>query len=437
MFNQMFGAYLVGEEVITQDRLTELLRKASDERVKLGTIAVAEGFLTEKETEDINRLQAQQDKRFGDIAIENGYLTQEQVEEMLAKQGNPFMQFLQLLFEGNFLSPSELEWRLEDFQDQQGFTEEDMEALKAEDVDRIVSLFAFASKPYVTEVVGLLLRNITRFITDDYYIGHIERTDEIVSNRIVMQRTFGDHFIYLGLAADEKEEGFVEMACGYADENYKEVDDFVYDALCEFVNTTIGLFATNLSHQKISMDMEPPKAYANQIVQGSAYIVPLYIHQNRVNIYVSVDCELMFARKPLELNIEKRQGSSATIYSKASVVIVDDSALTRKILRQLLEDQGYTVVCEAVDGVEAIDAYKKYHPDLITLDITMPVMDGVDALRQIMEFDPKTNAVMITAAGQEKRVIEALRLGAKQFVVKPFNKDEIIKSIDKIIEEKA
>lgn len=436
MFSQMFGAYLVKERVLSQDDLTELLKKASDERVKLGTIAVAEGMLTEKETDDINRLQAQQDKKFGDIAIENGYLTEEQVEKILSKQGNPFMQFLQILIDKNYILASELEWRMSEFQTQNGFTNEDMDALREEDVEQIVSLFAFASKPYVTDLIGLLLRNITRFITDDFYIGHIERVDEAIGTHVVMQRTFGDHTIYLGLFGSDEDEGFLEIASGYADESYKEADDYVYDTLCEFINTTSGLFATNLSHRSVKMDMEPPRAYENQIIQGKAYVIPLYVHQKKVNVYVAVDVEPAFARKPLQLKIEKRQGSMETMYSKAKIVIVDDSALTRKILRKLIEDAGYTVVCEAVNGAEGVEAYKKYKPDLITLDITMPVMDGVNALNEIMAFDKDAKAIMITAAGQEKRVIACIRLGARQFMVKPFDKEEVLKSIKDILEAK-
>lgn len=434
MFNQLFGAFLVRKDVITSEKLADLLKKASSARVKLGTIAVADGLLTEEETNVINHLQAQYDKRFGDIAVEKGYLTEEQVESLLAKQGDSFMKFLQLLFEEDCLTPSELDWKLREFQDEMGFTDEDLAALKAEDIEQIVNLFAFASKPYVTEIVGLVLRNITRFVTDDYYIGRIERVDELVSGNVVMQRTFGDHSIYLGLAADENTEGFLGMAADYAKEKFDEINNLTYDALCEFINTTSGLFVTNISHNGVTLDMEPPVAYANQIIEGKAYVIPLYVHESRVNIYIAVDSDLTFARKPLELNIEKCKGSENADLARANVIIVDDSALARKVLRQLLEEEGYAVVSEAVNGEEGVELYKKFKSDFITLDITMPKMDGVDALKKIMEFDPNAKAVMITAAGQEKRVIEAIRIGAKHFVVKPFNKDEVLKAIEKCFE---
>lgn len=436
MFNQMFGAFLVEEAFVSKERLGEILNRAMHERVRLGTIAVAEGLLTEDESDIINHLQAQHDMRFGDIAVKKGYLTQEQVDYLVSKQGNPFMQFIQILFEENCMTPEELEWKLSEFQESRGFTEDDMDALKSDDIDQIVNLFAFCSQTYISDMIGLFMRNVVRFVTDDFYIGHIEKVDEIITSNMVLQRTFGDHSLYLGVAADENDtDGFISMACDYTKDNNKVITDYTYDALCEFINTVSGLFATNLSHKGLILDMEPPVAFRNQIINGKAYIVPFYIHQKKVNIYVAMDTHLIYARNPLELNITKTKGSEVTAHSKGRIVIVDDSALARKVLRTQLEENGYTVVCEAVNGEEAVEVYKKYKPDLITLDITMPIMDGVDALQEICEQDPKANAIMITAAGQEKRVIQAIRLGAKEFIVKPFEPDALLKTIDSFFKE--
>jgi DNA-binding NtrC family response regulator len=116
--------------------------------------------------------------------------------------------------------------------------------------------------------------------------------------------------------------------------------------------------------------------------------------------------------------------------SKGTVLIVDDSALIRKLLRKILEDEGYTVVCEASNGAEAVEEYEAYRPDVVTLDITMPIMDGVEALKQIRQINPSAKAFMVTAAGQQKKVIEALKNGAMKFIVKPFSKDEVLTSFE-------
>lgn len=435
MFNQLFGNYLVNEEIISDNKLRELLEKASKQRVKLGTIAVAEGYLSQEEADEVNHLQKKKDKRFGDIAVEQGYLEEEQVEYLLSQQSNPFMQFIQLLFEDDLLAPNELEWSLNDFQEQNGFTDDEMDALKQDDLDAIVNLFALAYKPYVTDLVGLLLRNLIRFVTDDFYIGHIERVDEVSSNAMVMQRIFGDNTIYLGVLASDTEDGFISFAEIFAKEKFKKINSLVFDSINEFVNMTMGLFATNLSYEKIRMNMEPPCAYTNQVVQGKAYILPMYVQGMRIDIYVAVDSDLIFAKEPLDLNIEKRMGNKADSYSRGNIVIVDDSAFARKVIRGLLEDEGYTIVSEATNGEEGIEAYKKYRPDVITMDITMPVMNGVEAVKQIFQFDKDAKVIMVTAAGQEKKVIEALQMGVKNFIVKPFKNEDIVHAVKECFDE--
>lgn len=110
----------------------------------------------------------------------------------------------------------------------------------------------------------------------------------------------------------------------------------------------------------------------------------------------------------------------------ANILIVDDSRTSRKILRNILEENGMNIVGEAVNGVEAISQYEALKPDVVTLDITMPVMDGVAALKEIMKIDPKAKVIMVTAAGQKGNVVEALKLGAFEFVTKPYEEDVIL-----------
>ena len=137
---------------------------------------------------------------------------------------------------------------------------------------------------------------------------------------------------------------------------------------------------------------------------------------------------------PVLHKMRAKEGSVASENSKGTVVIVDDSGMSRKILRDILEEEGYTVVAEATDGLEGVLAYKQYMPDIITLDITMPNLDGTGALKQIKEYDDDAKVIMITAAGQQNKVIEALKIGAEKFVTKPYDKEDIIKSINEMME---
>lgn len=432
MFGQLFGNYLVKEGALKEDELKGILAEQSKARVKLGVIAVAEKMLTEEQAEEINQLQMQQDKRFGDIAVEKGYLKPEQVDELLSKQGSPYMQFLQLLLEKSSIKVSKVDGYLEAFQKENGFDAKEMEALKRDDVDVIVPIFAFASKPYVTSIVALVLRNITRFVTSDYYIGHIKSVDQLDYRCLAGQRCVGVHDVCIGFAVTGEPDAFMDIAAGFTGEKYAVNGTEVYDAVGEFINCISGLFATALSQKEINLEIEPQFAYENQVAQGSAYVIPIYISGKEVLLYIAVDSQVNIGAMPIVKKMAVKQGEEKAD-SKGRIVIVDDSGMSRKMLRNIIEEAGYSVVAEAADGIEGVLAYKQYSPDVITLDITMPNLSGTEALKQIKEYDSDAKAIMITAAGQQQKVIEALKLGAEKFITKPFDKEEIIKNIDELI----
>jgi two-component system chemotaxis response regulator CheY len=118
----------------------------------------------------------------------------------------------------------------------------------------------------------------------------------------------------------------------------------------------------------------------------------------------------------------------------ATILIVDDSKTSRKVLKNLLETEGHTIIGEAKDGEEGITLYKELHPDITTMDITMPVLDGLEALKQIIEFDANAKVIMVTAAGQKNKMLESLKLGASEFLAKPFEPEQITTVIHKILE---
>ncbi len=114
-----------------------------------------------------------------------------------------------------------------------------------------------------------------------------------------------------------------------------------------------------------------------------------------------------------------------------SVLIVDDLSFMRSVLREIVEKGGFSVVGEAADGNEAIAEYKKYTPDLVLLDITMPVKDGLAALREIRNYDENARVVMCSSLGQQKYIIRAIQLGAYDFIVKPFTEERVISALQK------
>ncbi|WP_276352492.1 response regulator [Cohnella caldifontis] len=115
------------------------------------------------------------------------------------------------------------------------------------------------------------------------------------------------------------------------------------------------------------------------------------------------------------------------------ILIVDDAAFMRMMIRDILSKNGYEVVGEAQDGAQAIEKYKELHPDLITMDITMPEMDGITALKEIRKLDTNAKVIMCSAMGQQAMVIDAIQAGAKDFIVKPFQADRVIEAIKKTL----
>ncbi|WP_027400159.1 response regulator [Anaerovorax odorimutans] len=117
----------------------------------------------------------------------------------------------------------------------------------------------------------------------------------------------------------------------------------------------------------------------------------------------------------------------------AKILLVDDAAFMRMMLKDTLSKNGYTDLYEAADGLQAVEKYKEVQPDLVILDITMPNMDGLEALKTIKSINPNSVVVMCSAMGQEAMVIEAIKSGAKDFIVKPFKPDRIIKTVTSIL----
>jgi two-component system chemotaxis response regulator CheY len=120
----------------------------------------------------------------------------------------------------------------------------------------------------------------------------------------------------------------------------------------------------------------------------------------------------------------------------AKILIVDDSKTSRKFLKTMLEEAGHEIVGEALDGAEGVRKYKELKPDLVTMDITMPILDGIEAVKVIVEEDPAAKVIMVTAAGQKSNMVEALKSGAADFIQKPFEAGVILNTIEKVLDER-
>ncbi|WP_010300579.1 response regulator [Kurthia senegalensis] len=109
-----------------------------------------------------------------------------------------------------------------------------------------------------------------------------------------------------------------------------------------------------------------------------------------------------------------------------TVLVVDDTLFIRETIKRMIAGQGFDVIGEAENGEEAIEQYKKLHPDIVTMDITMPIKNGLEATKAIYEYDKNAKIVVITAVGQQKNVVKALKNGAKDFMTKPFDQQQLL-----------
>ena len=116
-----------------------------------------------------------------------------------------------------------------------------------------------------------------------------------------------------------------------------------------------------------------------------------------------------------------------------NILVCDDAAFMRMMIKNTLTKGGYNVVGEAENGAKAVEKYKELSPDLVLMDITMPEMDGIQALKEIKKLDPNAKVIMCSAMGQQAMVVESIQAGAKDFIVKPFQEDRVLEAVKKVV----
>lgn len=292
MFGQYFGDYLLKNNLISSERLDKVMEYQERNRAKLGLIAVSEGLLTAVQAEELNHLQATQDKRFGDLAIEKGYLTENDISHLLRLQGNPYLVFIQALEENNIMTKEEAEVILANFQKERHFSNSDLSSIKNGELEALIPVFLNKNEELYNSLIGLALRNIVRFVTSNFRMEYSEQVQKYSAKYIAYQRTEGDHEGFLGFACDD--DTILKIANGYAREIFKQVDDDSMDSICEFINCINGLYATQLSHENVDVNMLPPEYSTDSAVltADEIIIVPLYMCHKRIDLIVCIDAHI-------------------------------------------------------------------------------------------------------------------------------------------------
>jgi two-component system chemotaxis response regulator CheY len=200
-----------------------------------------------------------------------------------------------------------------------------------------------------------------------------------------------------------------------------DMDEYAIDCLRELTNCINGVFASEMSNEGVELEIGLPCFYKDSklVSNGPLVILPLTVDGYTFEIVFSVNSDVNVSE------VEKPRTSR--------ILIVDDTRVSREALKGVLESEGFEIAGEAADGQEGVNKYMELRPDLVTMDITMPVMDGIAALKKILEFDPGAKVIMVSSAGQNSKLAECLTLGASDFVAKPWEADQVIFSVVNVL----
>ena len=287
MIASIVGNYLKDVGLLSEEQLYDLLAEHRKVRAKLGIIAVAEGLMSQEEADRVNRLQAIMDMRFGDIAIEEGYLTEGQVETLLKKQGNAYLAFAQALENQQLMLIEQLEQLLIDFQYDNNFTSSDMEKLKSDDIDQILTLFLPLEGTKYEKITSVAVRTIMRLIDLDVCVGRGYLANRREIGNGAMQKVTGKVGFTTALVG--RGNALCSMASVYGQETFNTIDEDALDAIGEIVNCINGLAATSMEHQDNTLDLCPPEfaEEAEAIVSDEMLVLPLRVLGKKVDLIVA------------------------------------------------------------------------------------------------------------------------------------------------------
>jgi len=286
MVEYILGNYMISKDIMSKEQLDRVCEKQDKIRVKLGLIAVSEEYISINQAEEINREQAVCDKRFGDIAVENGYITPAQLDRILKLQGNTYLIFVQALVDEGIVNIKDMENILEQFRQENGYGNSEMELLKSDDVEKIIPLFLPAKAEEVEEIISIAVKTILRCIDRHVYTERAFFVDRLSTENMVMQNLEGG--VTMTTAFLEDSGAMVSLAGTYAREEFTALDEDALDAAAEFLNCINGLYTAALGNKSINADLIPPE-YGSaewEIDEGMICKIPLWIRNKKMYFVV-------------------------------------------------------------------------------------------------------------------------------------------------------
>jgi len=257
MVEYILGNYLVEAGKLSKEQLKQTLDKQDSVRVKLGLIAVAEGMMTLEQADEVNRQQALLDKRFGDIAVSMGFLTEEQVGKLLKMQGNNYLMFIQALVDNGYVTMEEIDGLTNDFRQSKGYSNSEMDALKSDEVDRIIPLFIPEEGKQFAEIIATGIRTLIRLIDRHIYVGQAVMADDFATEGYVSQALNGENAMIASLS--EQDGALLKVCSVFGQEEFPVLDLDALDAAGELLNCMNGLYVSSLSREGKFLELMPPE----------------------------------------------------------------------------------------------------------------------------------------------------------------------------------
>lgn len=274
MVEYMLGNYLVETGKITKEQLIDVINKQDSVRVKLGLLAVSEGMMTTQQAEEVGLLQAEQDKRFGDIAVEIGYLTQDQVTRLLKKQGGAYLSFMQNLMDEDLIDMDEIDLLVNDFKTAFNYSNSDFEAIKSDEVERILPFLLPEEALQYKDLVSTVVRTLIRLIDRHMYLGQAVMVDDLPKDGVALQQVEGEDGFFDCFS--ERNGALLKLCCVYGQEDFEVLDLNALDAAAELLNCSNGMYVSELSKDGRALELMPPEYTAPNNVHSICRI-PVFI----------------------------------------------------------------------------------------------------------------------------------------------------------------
>ena len=416
MFNQIFIPFLVQEGLLNDNQAAELSEVQRSARIRLGTLAVEEKMMLQEDADYVNRLQGAKNARFGDIAIERGFLTKAQVESLLSKQPREHIVLKQLVTDKSYISSDKFDLALGTFKTTLGVSYDDFEQLQDKNPEAFMDIIAELDRSNIVlwEYVKMFINTTVRFIDRDIRLGKAYTAEKAECKHIVMQKGIGPGNDYDFILATNDTKAASAFSSAYGKMPIEAMDEDGQDAFKEFLNCVSGLATSDMENRGIkdlSIDVPVYKDYFT--LAKKATLVPFSLPMG--DFFLTVINHSEESKK-----------------DKQRFVLVDDSKIARHLLKSILEEAGHEVIAEATNGLEGYDKFRQLKPDVITLDVTMPILNGVECLKKILGIQPEAKVVMVTSVGKESLIEEARSLGAKAVIVKPIEKKDVLAVVEQI-----